>query len=163
MQYESTRRVEIYAHAQDGLAALESNPEKRRKYVDFIDQYANLDDAELVQYNEVYLPQSAQREVIMGLMQRSREEGLQQGRQEGRQEGHQEGRQEGRQEGIREGLLAGITLGLELKFGAAGLRLLMEIEKIHSIETLRAIHERIKTADNPDVLRQFYREGRHDV
>lgn len=86
----------------------------------------------------------------MGLIQRSRDEGLQQGR--------NEGLQQGRNEGIREGLLAGIELGLELKYGPRGLQLLPEIQQIQSVELLQTIREQIKTVDNPDALRQIYHQ-----
>jgi hypothetical protein len=88
------------------------------------------------------LPQSERREVIMGLVQRCREEG----------------RQLGRQEGVREGLLAGIELGLELRFGDEGLRLLPEIRAIEDIDVLGALQQALKTADTPAALRRLYAE-----
>jgi hypothetical protein len=42
MRYDPDRRVEVYAQAQDGWAGLESDPEKRLKYADFIEAYADL-------------------------------------------------------------------------------------------------------------------------
>ena len=143
MRYDSARRVEVYARAQGGLAELERDPEKRLKYADFIEAYANLSDDEWVCYCNEYLPHSERQEVIMGLVQRSREEG------------RQLGLQEGRQEGIREGLLSGIELGLELKFGDEGLRLLPEIRAIEDIDVLRALQQALKTADTPAVLRRL--------
>jgi predicted transposase YdaD len=80
----------------------------RLKYADFIEAYANLGEQEWVCYCDEYLPRSERREVIMGLVQRCREEG------------RREGRREGREEGIREGLLAGIELGLELNSAMRG-------------------------------------------
>ena len=109
-------------------------------YADFIEAYANLSEDEWVCYCNEYLPQSERREVIMGLVQRCREEG----------------RQLGRQEGIREGLLAGIELGLELKFGDEGLRLLPEIRAIENTDILRALQQALKTADTPAALRRLY-------
>ena len=133
MQYNPSRRIEVYASAQNGLVALESNLEKRRKYLDFIEQYANLSEAEWIQYRAVYLPKSKQREVVMGLIER------------------------GRNEGIREGLLAGIELGLELKFGDAGLQLLPEIRQVDKLDVLRNIHEGLRTAETPEALQRIYR------
>jgi hypothetical protein len=151
MSYAENERVQVYAQAHDGLAALEPNPEKRRKYVDFIEYYLSLNDAEWVQYWDVYLPQSAHREVVMGLLQRSRDEGL--------QEGIQLGKQEGIEQGWQESLLENIELILEIKFGAAGLELLPEIRQIQSVDTLRAIQKRIKTADNTEAVRDIYRQS----
>jgi len=44
MQYPAQRKVEVYAQAVRGLTALEPDPEKKLKYLDFIDIYAALDD-----------------------------------------------------------------------------------------------------------------------
>lgn len=140
MHYDPAQRVEVYARAQDGLAELEPDPEKRLKYADFIEAYANLSEDEWVCYCNEYLPHSERREAIMGLVQRCREEG----------------RQLGQQEGVKEGLLAGIELGLELRFGREGLRLLPEIGTIEDLTVLRKIHEALKTADTPEALRGIY-------
>jgi len=156
MQYDPAQRVKIYASAQEGLAALELDPEKRLKYADFIEAYAHLSETEWVCYCEDYLPNSTQREVIMGLVQRCREEGRREGIQLGRQEGRQEGIQTGIQTGIREGLLAGIELGLELKFGTAGHQLLPEIRTIESVEHLRTLHDGLRTADSLEAVRRLY-------
>ncbi|MGE0085836.1 MAG: hypothetical protein AB7S75_15615, partial [Desulfococcaceae bacterium] len=37
-------RIAVYAHAQEGLVELEPDTEKRLKYIDFVDCYANLDE-----------------------------------------------------------------------------------------------------------------------
>jgi flagellar biosynthesis/type III secretory pathway protein FliH len=87
----------------------------------------------------------------MGLLQRSRDEGL--------QEGIQLGKQEGIEQGWQESLLENIELILEIKFGAAGLELLPEIRQIQSVDTLRAIQKRIKTADNTEAVRDIYRQS----
>jgi predicted transposase YdaD len=67
-------------------------------------------------------------------------EGWQEGRQEGLQEGLQRGRQEGLGEGLRQGLLDAIAFGLDLRFGAAGLRLLPEITELRNVGLLREIY-----------------------
>ena len=54
MRYDPTQRVEVYARAQDGLAELESDPEKCLKYADFSEAYANLSEDEWVCYCEEY-------------------------------------------------------------------------------------------------------------
>lgn len=50
MAYEPSEKVDIYAHAVRGLLDLEPVPERRLKYLDFIDIYAALDDNERVIY-----------------------------------------------------------------------------------------------------------------
>nr|VFK77705.1 MAG: conserved hypothetical protein (putative transposase or invertase) [Candidatus Kentron sp. SD] len=90
MRHEPNQRVEIYLlRAQEGLAELEPDPNKRIKYIDFIAQYANLSEAEQAQY-EAYLQQSSHKEAIMGPVQQAIEESRQQGIQKGREEGKQE-------------------------------------------------------------------------
>jgi predicted transposase YdaD len=66
------------------------------------------------------------------------------------------GRQEGEQHGRETGLLRGIETALELKFGAAGLQLLPEIQAIHDLEKLDVILQRIRTAATPDELRRLW-------
>ena len=82
MRYNPEQRVEICLRAQEGLAELEPDPNKRIKYIDFILQYANLSEAEQAQYEE-RLQQSSYREVIMGPVQQAIENSLQQGIQQG--------------------------------------------------------------------------------
>nr|VFK14997.1 MAG: conserved hypothetical protein (putative transposase or invertase) [Candidatus Kentron sp. LFY] len=93
MHHEPGQRVEVYLRAQEGLAQLEPDPNKRIKYIDFIAQYANLSEAEQAQY-ESYLQQSFYKEAIMGPVQQAREEGIQQGVQQGIQQGREKGLRE---------------------------------------------------------------------
>mgnify|MGYP000202666585 CR=1 FL=1 len=79
MQHTATSRLSIYAAAQRGLATLEPDPRMQIKYADFIDAYAALTEEELQQYHKSYVEKD---EVIMGLAQILRQEGLEQGRQQ---------------------------------------------------------------------------------
>nr|VFJ93874.1 MAG: Putative transposase, YhgA-like [Candidatus Kentron sp. LFY] len=65
MRQDPEQRVEIYLRAQEGLAQLEPDPNKRIKYIDFIARYANLTEEEQAQYKQ-YLQQSSYKEVIHG-------------------------------------------------------------------------------------------------
>ncbi len=84
-----------------GLLELEADPERRAKYVDFIDIYAGLTDNERARYRERYPEES---NVMQGVVQRARDEGIEQGRIEMRgvvQRARDEGIREGRVEGER--------------------------------------------------------------
>lgn len=50
MAYAPEDRIEVYAQAVRGLLELEPDPERRLKYLDFIDIYAHLDEQERVIY-----------------------------------------------------------------------------------------------------------------
>ena len=80
MYYPKQERLEIYLAAQLGLLQMESNPSKQRKYVDFIDYYADLSEQEIIEFRTHYLNKEGE---IMGLAQILRQEGCQEGRQEG--------------------------------------------------------------------------------
>ena len=136
MAYSPEDRLEMYRAAQTGLAQLERNPEKQRKYADFIDFYADLNVDEVGVYRMRYL--SGKGEETMGLVSVLKEEG--------RQEGIQQGIQQGVQQGIQQGLLEGIEALIEIKFGERGLKLVPDIRKILDTERLRLIKEAIKVS-----------------
>jgi hypothetical protein len=139
MKHPKARRIEVYAHAVDGLASLEQDRHKQSKYIDFIDAYADLSEDEVARYRAEYINNSG--ESTMGLAAILREEGRQEGKQEGRQEGKLEGKQEGRQQGEAEMLLRLLTL----KFGSLPEEV---VEKVRSADgdTLLAWGERVLAA-----------------
>jgi hypothetical protein len=92
MRYAPEEKVEVYAAAVRGLASLEPDPERQRKYADFVDVYTALDDTERQRYEREY-PDEAQ--IMSSFSHRFREEGMQKGMQEGMQEGMQKGMQQG--------------------------------------------------------------------
>ena len=140
MAYSPEDRIEMYRAAQAGLAQLERNPEKHRKYADFIDFYADLNEEEVGVYRMRYL--TGKGEQTMGLVSVLKEEG----RLEGFQQGVQQGVQQGIQQGIQQGLLEGIEALLEIKFGERGLKLVPDIRKILDTDRLRRIKEAIKVS-----------------
>lgn len=80
MRSPADRRVEVYARAVRGLLDLEADPERRAKYMDFIDIYAGLTDNERRRYRQAHPEESS---IMIGFNQRAREEGVRQGRAEG--------------------------------------------------------------------------------
>ena len=63
-----------------------------------------------------------------------------------------------REEGFREGVLTNLEVSLEIKFGAEGLKLLPDIQKIEDVEILQKLLQALKTAVSPDELRRIYSE-----
>ncbi|WP_291321881.1 hypothetical protein [Desulfonatronospira sp.] len=80
MSYRPEQKVDVYADAVRGLRRLEPETEKRLKYLDFIDIYADLDDMEYKLYVYKY---SEEAEVMSAFAERFREEGMQKGVQKG--------------------------------------------------------------------------------
>ena len=74
------RRIDVYARAVRGLLDLEPDPVRRRKYIDFIDIYADLTDNERRRYAQRYPEENS---MMKGFNQQAREEGISQGRREG--------------------------------------------------------------------------------
>ena len=69
-------KVEVYAYAVRGLFDLEPDLDRRAKYMDFIDIYADLTDNERRRYRQQHPEESS---MIVGLNQRARDEGRQEG------------------------------------------------------------------------------------
>ncbi len=84
MAYAPEHRVEVYAHAVQGLFALEPDVEKCLKYLDFIDIYTGLDDNERVDYARRF-PREAEK--MTSFAERFEQEGMQKGMQQGLQQG----------------------------------------------------------------------------
>ncbi|WP_341327612.1 hypothetical protein [Methylotuvimicrobium sp. KM2] len=102
MRYAKGQKLDIYHDAQLGLALLEQDPNKQLKYVDFVDYYADLTDAEIETYRNDYLPEAEDR---MGLAQILREEG------------RKEGEIKGGIKGEIRGEAQTLTKQIQLKFG----------------------------------------------
>jgi len=85
------------------------------------------------------------------------------GREIGLKEGRQEGLQEGLQKGLRNGLLSGIEALLNVKFGTAGMSLMVDIRALPSIDSLHSVLSALKTASQLDELRQIIRAAQAGV
>lgn len=66
------------------------------------------------------------------------------------------GQIKGEIEGQRQELYAGIEVALDIKFGSAGLDLMLTILQIEDVDILRTIRNSIKTASTPDELRVHF-------
>ncbi|MFW5641110.1 MAG: hypothetical protein ACOC3W_08960 [Thermodesulfobacteriota bacterium] len=135
MAYPEDQRIEVYAKAQEGLVALEKDMDKRKKYVDFIDMYADLSNDEIVRYQAEWLSSSRVKEEMMGLRKTFM--------------------QEGREEGRREGLMKAIEIGLTLKFGKNSLGILKTISQTADVNQLDALSDKILTVKDISELRQY--------
>jgi hypothetical protein len=80
MAYAEADKIEVYAQAVRGLLELEPDPERRLKYLDFIDIYAHLDEQERIIYQQRYAPEA---EAMSGFAERFMQIGEDKGRQEG--------------------------------------------------------------------------------
>ncbi len=130
MAYAPEDKLLVYAQAIRGLVQLEPSPEKRLKYVDFIDIYADLDDNERQLYTQRY-PQEVT--TMAGFAQRFTEQG------------HKEGQREGRKEGLQLGEARILTALLRLRFGDLPLPVQQRIEAADA-DTLLRWSERVLTA-----------------
>ncbi len=88
MRYDPAEKVDVYAAAVRGLTSLEPDPEKQRKYADFVDIYTALDDNERERYEREY-PNEAQ--IMSSFAERFIRKGIDQGIQQGMQQGMQHG------------------------------------------------------------------------
>jgi hypothetical protein len=132
----------MYWAAQTGLDRLENNPEKQRKYADFIDFYADLSEKEVLCYRMRYFSEKGENN--MGLANVLREEG--------RQEGIQEGIQKGIQEGIQQTLIESLGALLDVKFGFEGLKIYPQLMAVKDIQQLKQLIQAVKLAKTPNEI-----------
>ena len=88
MRTDARARVDVYAGAVRGLLELEADGDRRAKYIDFIDIYAGLTDNERQRYQQRYPEES---NVMRGVVQRARDEGMERGIEQGMRRGRAEG------------------------------------------------------------------------
>ena len=127
MAYAPEDKLEVYAHAMRGLTTLEPDPERRLKYLDFIDIYAALDENERIVYRQRYPEEVAE-------MTRFAERFM------------EKGREEGREEGIGQGEARVLLRQLTLKFGSVPDAVRSRVESADA-ETLLRWSEQVLSAD----------------
>ena len=76
MRVPAEHRVDAYAAAVRGLLEVETDGDRRAKYMEFIDAYAGLEDEEYRRYERDH---AEERTVMAGVIQRAREEGIERG------------------------------------------------------------------------------------
>ena len=154
MAYGPEDKVDVYAHAVRGLTYLEPDPERRLKYLDFIDIYAALDENERIVYRQRYpeeveeMTRFAERFIQQGL-----EQGLEQGREQGLEQGIKQGLEAGRQEGIGLGEARVLLRQLTLKFGPLPQAVRARVESADA-DTLLLWSDRILSAKTLDEVLQ---------
>ncbi|AHE96961.1 hypothetical protein THITH_00270 [Thioalkalivibrio paradoxus ARh 1] len=126
MAYAPEEKLEVYAQAMRGLTTLEPDPERRIKYLDFIDIYAAPDENERIVYR-----QRSPEEVAK--MTRFAERFM----------------DKGREEGIGQGEARMLLRLLTLKFGPLPEPVPTRIESADA-DTLLRWSERVLTADHLD-------------
>ena len=88
MRVPAGGRVGVYADATRGLLALESDRDRRLKYLDFIDMYAELTDNERQEFERMHPEES---KAMAGMYQRARDEAMRRGIEQGVRRGRVEG------------------------------------------------------------------------
>jgi hypothetical protein len=131
MRYDHpNERVAVYALALRGLVQLEPDPEKRLKYVDFVDIYADLTDAEREQYEREYPEETKTMQSFSTRM-----------------------REEGKQIGIQIGEAAMLLLLLEDKFGPVPEQVRAQVEAANPESLLRWSRRVLRAESIEDVFR----------
>ena len=108
MRSPARHRVDVYAAAVRGLLALEPDPDKRAKYLEFIDMYAALTDNEYRRYRRRHPEES---NAMAGVIQRARDEGMERGLERGMEQGRVQGMEQGRVQGMEQGRVQGMEQG----------------------------------------------------
>jgi len=134
MRYDPSERVALYAMVLRGLIQLEPNPDKRLKYADFVDIYANLKDTEREQYERDYPEET---KTMQSFSTRMREEG----------------EQIGERRGIQLGEAHMLLLLLEEKFGPVSDEVRTQVQNADPDSLLRWFRQTLKADNMDEVLR----------
>ena len=129
MAYAPDEKLEVYAQATRGLLQLESDPERRLKYLDFIDNYADLTENERLLYNQRYPQEAAD---MSGFAQRFIDQGI--------------------ETGIEKGIEQGIEQGIETGVQRGEARVLLALLKIRFGDLPDSVRRRVESADAESLL-----------
>ena len=140
MAYAPADKLEVYAQAIRGLSELEPDPERRAKYLDFIDIYTALDDNERAIWRQRYPNEVVE---MTRFAERFIEQGVQQGVQQGLKQGVQQGVQQGEARVLRH--------LLTMKFGALPQEVQSRVGNADA-DTLLRWSEQVLTAETLDVV-----------
>ncbi|WP_058557845.1 hypothetical protein [Thiohalocapsa sp. ML1] len=134
MRYDPSERVAVYAMALRGLMQLEPDPDKRLKYADFVDIYANLSDTERAQYEREYPEET---KTMQSFSTRMREEG----------------ERIGERRGIQLGEAHMLLRLLEEKFGPVSDEVRTQVQSADPDSLLRWFRQSLKADNIDEVLR----------
>ena len=107
MQWSPSEKIDVYAKAIQGLLNLESDPEKRLKYIDFVNIYADFSEEEIRQYQARYEKEGKE---MASFAERFRNEG--------KDLGIQQGLEQGLKTGVQLGIVDSLNKLIHLKFGS---------------------------------------------
>ncbi|MBF0608270.1 MAG: Rpn family recombination-promoting nuclease/putative transposase [Magnetococcales bacterium] len=105
---------------------------------------------------EIYEYWQIKMQIGKGAIEYAEENARIKGQLEGERQGIIKGRAEGRAEGKLDGLLEGIEGMLEIKYGTAGLEIMVHVKELRSVEKLEEFKVLIKTSKTLDELRGFF-------
>jgi len=144
MRHHRDERVAVFAAAVRGLADLEPDPERQLKYVDFVDIYTNLSDAERDQYQRDYPEET---KAMVSFQSRFEQRGVERGIKKGLEQGLEQGLKRGIEQGVQRGEAAVLMNLLQAKFGPLSDAARERIEQADA-EALLAWSTRILTEDS---------------
>ncbi|TBV11983.1 DUF4351 domain-containing protein [Stutzerimonas kirkiae] len=135
MLWRADEKIEVYAHAIQGLLALEPSMEKRLKYIDFIDIYTDLDDNQRQLYRSRYPRED---NTMTTLTERLLDEGIRKGVEKGVRLGIEQGIEKGIEQGIEKGIEQGsqamLLKLLTRRFGPLDAATLQRLQSAHGEE-----------------------------
>ena len=145
MRVPAERRVDAYAAAVRGLEEVETDADKKAKYMEFIEIYARLSKDEHRRFERDYAEEKA---VMTGFIQRAREEGRQEGK--AVMTGFiQKAREEGMERGVLRGERALLERQIQRRFGPLPAAVAERLGRA-SVDDLEAWADNVLDADTLD-------------
>ena len=146
MRSGSMDKFDVIASVYSGLAELETDWDKRRKYIEFTEFYGSIQEDEFDQYQKRCVEHNPMKEEIMTIAQVLHNRGVREGKLEGKLEGKVEGKVEGKAEGKAELLVKLFRDGmLNRKQAQTGLEQLVssgEISRVLADEAMTQLNSK---------------------